>query len=421
MTTALPRPEMEDAILCDRLSHLLMEQAGELTARWAELLSEGVKVALSPYPTPDDPQLVRGIANCLAGAQPRMICTMELIQRARALGEAAESRDISPDLVLDGCNALNEILWDVAGDLLAVADEEDSRSVSGCVRRLHEAMIVVIRGVTDAYFRAHQERKARNEARLKSFNHTVGHELKNPIASIHGAASLLLEDHVGTDPQRRVHYVSMVKRNAERASALVTDLLALTTGEEIDPGSALNAASIGEIGNRVRERLLDEAELSGLRIEIQDPLPVTTVDPRALDLVLSNLVLNAIRYRDPEKTDRYVRIAAREADESGLGVVCVEDNGIGIPADARERVFDRFYRADAVRTIPGSGLGLSIVRQTVTGWKGSVGFDSTAGAGTSFWFTLPTVAINGTPETSLPHVFPHSGGVMTVSEVEVLL
>lgn len=324
-----------------------------------------------------------------------MICTMELIQRARALGEAAESRDISPDLVLDGCNALNEILWDVAGDLLAVADEEDSRSVSGCVRRLHEAMIVVIRGVTDAYFRAHQVRDERDEARLKSFNRMLGHELKNPIATIHGAASLLSEELVAMDAERRVHFISMVRRNAERATALVNDLLALTTAERTDAANAPSPVPLDEVAHQVRTRLLDEADLCAARIDIEGSLARVIVDARALDLVLTNLISNAIRYRDPGKTDRYVHVSARQNDEPGQWTVTVADNGLGIPTDARDRVFERFYRADAVREIPGTGLGLSIVHDTVKGWKGRVGFDSTEGVGTSFWFTLPAMVSSG--------------------------
>ena len=395
MTTVKLGPASGDPYLCDRLSRLLMEQAGELTARWAGLLSGQLTAALSPYPTPEDPQLVRGVANCLAGLEPRMVCTMELIQRARVLGEAAEARDISPELVLDGCNALNEILWGIMGDVLALSAEADARSVSACVRRLHEAMIVIIRGVTDAYFRAHQERKERDEARLKSFNRMLGHELKNPIATIHSAAALLSEEFVATDAERRVHFISMVSRNAERATDLVNDLLALTTADRTDGVDAPSPVPLDEVAHLVRARLLDEADLCALRIEIEGSLPMVIVDARALDLVLTNLILNAIRYRDPHKTDRYVRVSARQTDEAGQWTVTVADNGLGIPADASERIFERFYRADAVREIPGTGLGLSIVQDTVKGWNGRVGFDSTEGVGTSFWFTLPATASSG--------------------------
>lgn len=328
MTTVKRDPTSADAYLCDRLSRLLSEQAGDLTAQWAGLLSDRLKAALSPFPTPEDPQLVRGIADCLAGLQPRMVCTMELIQRARALGEAAEARHLSPELVLDACNTLNEMLWGKMSDVLALSSEADARSVSACVRRLHEAMIVVIRGVTDAYFRAHQERIERDEARLKSFNRMVGHELKNPIATIHGAAALLSDEFVATDAERRVHFIAMVRRNAERATDLVNDLLALTTTDRTDANDAPSPVPLDEVANRVRERLLDEADLSGLRIEIEGSLPVVMMDPRALDLVLTNLMLNAIRYHDPEKTNRYVRVAARQTDEAGLWTVTVADNGL---------------------------------------------------------------------------------------------
>ncbi|MFW6089524.1 MAG: sensor histidine kinase, partial [Gemmatimonadota bacterium] len=120
-----------------------------------------------------------------------------------------------------------------------------------------------------------------------------------------------------------------------------------------------------------------------------DQMPRVRTDHRALALVLGNLVKNGIRYSDPEKAERWVRVDARRTapdDEQGMVLIRVEDDGIGIPEEARPRIFERFYRA--ATDVPGTGLGLGLVREEVERWGGRVWFESEEGVGTSFRFTI---------------------------------
>jgi signal transduction histidine kinase len=379
--------------LCDRVSRLLEEEAPALTEAWARELSKRLKLDLSPYPSPEDPRLVRGIATCLAGPETRMICTMELIERARQLGEVTESKGILPEQILDGCHALAGRIWDLAAPELEEAADRPGGgpSVHACVRRIHEALVVVIRAVTDAYFRAYRERMESDAERMRSFNHMVSHELKGPISAIQGAATLLSEEGVVEDAQRRGHFIAMVHRNTERAADLVSDLLALTSTERPGLGAPAPVA-LGEVMGKIGDRLADEAEACDVRIGTERPLPEVAAERAALELVLTNLVANGIRHADPSKAERRVRISARRLEGERAWTVTAEDNGIGIPEEARERIFERFFRAEAVREVPGTGLGLSIVKEAVERWGGRVWFDSEEGEGTTFYFTVPAAA-----------------------------
>jgi two-component system OmpR family sensor kinase len=125
-----------------------------------------------------------------------------------------------------------------------------------------------------------------------------------------------------------------------------------------------------------------------------DPLPEVEVNAGAVELCLTNYLSNAIKYSDPEKDARWVRVAGALATTDSGGrelVISVEDNGLGVPPDARADLFSRFYRAhgSTVTGVEGTGLGLSIVRETMEGMGGRTWaeFDGTEGA--RFLLALP--------------------------------
>ena len=127
-----------------------------------------------------------------------------------------------------------------------------------------------------------------------------------------------------------------------------------------------------------------------------DPdLPELVTDPAQLELVLMNLVTNAIKYSDPAKSPRYVEVASVAARPEAAHTICVRDNGIGIPSSMIDAVFARSVRAHADRDAElgteGAGLGLAIALDSVQALGGTIQVESIDGEGTSFYVNLRTV------------------------------
>lgn len=317
-----------------------------------------------------------------------MACTMELMERAGQIGEVAESKGVEAEQILNGYLILDELLWQMAESQFAgrAGDGQCAPVIVSC-RRLHDVVLVVARATTNAYLKRYRERIRQDTERMRSFNRMVSHELKNPVSTVQGAIALLAEEGAADDPVTRERYLAIVRRNLARITDLINDLLALSTTERTDERTHQEPLELEELFQRIHERVVDDAEEKGVWIE-HGPLPEVRADRAALELVLTNLIANSIRYSDLNKPARYVRVSAHPDEPDGW-IVVVEDNGFGISPEAQPRVFERFFRAAADRKISGTGLGLSIVKEVVERWGGRVWLESEEGTGATFSFTIP--------------------------------
>ncbi len=210
---------------------------------------------------------------------------------------------------------------------------------------------------------------------------SLSHDLKNPLTAINVTASLI--ERSGTLNERQREYVNRLRDTAQRAVAMIAELLDMA---RLESGSRLPLAPcrLQDLIADVIEQQRVQAETRQIDLEQRiEPLPVISGDPARLEQVLANLVGNAIKYT-PE--GGRVRIEAA-ADESRI-TVRVIDTGIGIPEDHLPYVFDRFYRVDPLRS-EGTGLGLSIVKTVIERHGGEVGVASVPGKGSTFYFSLP--------------------------------
>jgi len=132
----------------------------------------------------------------------------------------------------------------------------------------------------------------------------------------------------------------------------------------------------------------DLAEERGIRLEADGGFPEVLVDAARLELVLINLLTNALRHGDPGKRDRYVRLECCPDGDGGGLRIGVRDNGTGIPEELRDRLFEE-PDSDGDGSAPRSGLGLTIVREAVERNGGRVWVESQQGLGTAVYFTLP--------------------------------
>ena len=216
----------------------------------------------------------------------------------------------------------------------------------------------------------------------------MSHELRTPLTSINGFAELLTND--DTVPPQAREFVSIIANESQRMSRMINTFLSVTQLQRSDKQEVLKIplrldevvretiASLQPVAKKKRIRLIEQAA---------HRIPPVAADKSLITLAVKNLVHNAIKY-SPERTT----VTVSTALEAETVRVCVEDRGYGIPAEARERVWDKFYRVvreGQEKDEESTGLGLSFVREVVEQHGGHVTLDSTEGRGSKFSFTLP--------------------------------
>jgi two-component system phosphate regulon sensor histidine kinase PhoR len=220
---------------------------------------------------------------------------------------------------------------------------------------------------------------------------TVSHELRSPLTAISGYADTLLHDGPWDDRTQR-EFLEVIALSASRLSGLVDNLLDAAT---LDAGVLSLQPEPVRI-ERIAERVLAQRRLLAtgctLHLETRPGLPLVDADPIRVEQVLANLVDNAIKY-SPRGGPIRVRVWPTEDGQVG---VSVSDHGNGIPPEALDHLFERFYRVEGGGTaVKGAGLGLFICKSLVEAHGGHISVVSTAGVGSTFWFTLPALAEQG--------------------------
>ena len=228
-------------------------------------------------------------------------------------------------------------------------------------------------------------RLKRLEGVRKEFVANVSHELRTPLSVVQGFVESL-RGGAKDDPALNARFLEIIERNVRRLSLLIQDLLVLS---ELESGRArltLRPVELTTAVGEVVEELAARAAARGIKVVSEGVGLRVQADPHRLHQVLSNLIDNAIKYGRP---DGHVRVSARPVAD-GFVEVAVADDGPGLPAEALERVFERFYRVDKGRSrdAGGTGLGLAIVKHLVQLQGGRVWVESELSHGAAFRFTL---------------------------------
>ena len=224
------------------------------------------------------------------------------------------------------------------------------------------------------------------ESARQEFVANVSHELRTPLSLIKGYVETLLDG--ATDkPEVATKFLQTIDRNAERLKLLIDDLLAISELESGRVKLNLQAVALGPVVAKVLEDFKTRANDKGVSLVNQIPDLAVRADAGRLEQVLGNLVDNAIKYG---RAAGAVTVGGRAVD-GGQVEVFVRDEGPGIPPEALERVFERFYRVDKARSREqgGTGLGLAIVKHIIQSHGGRVWATSEPGRGTTFSFVLP--------------------------------
>ena len=236
-------------------------------------------------------------------------------------------------------------------------------------------------------YRDISDRKKAEKAKAE-FIATVSHELRTPLTSIKGALGLMRAGVLTNDPHKTQKMLDIAYSNTKRLTALVNDIL---DWEKIEAGKMTYRMEESDLSRLLRDAVEANrgyAEEHGVSFELAEPLaPMPCkVDRGRMMQVMANLLSNAAKF---SHEGGKVEISARVEGRSIRVDVC--DHGVGIPAEAQPRIFERFTQADSsdVRLKGGTGLGLSITRAIVEAHGGVLDFVSREGEGTTFFFTVP--------------------------------
>jgi signal transduction histidine kinase len=314
---------------------------------------------------------------------------------ARALGIVRGTRLLVPELLAlartvraSGSRRLDVRL---PGDLVGAGPR--LMGVHGV--RLHSGTVplpgpiaIVLQDVTET---------RRSEAVRRDFVANVGHELKTPV----GALSLLAEaiEQAADDPEAVERFAGRIAHEADRLARLVRELIDLSRLQGGEPLPELVPVEVDRVVAEAVDRTRTAARAKNLDIAVggQRGLVVRGVESQ-LSTAVTNLLANAVAYSTGENK---IAVAARA--RSGFAEIAVTDNGIGIPRQDRQRVFERFYRVDQSRasSTGGTGLGLAIVKHVASNHGGAVTVWSEEGLGSTFTLRIPLDA-TATPAVEAP-------------------
>jgi signal transduction histidine kinase len=221
------------------------------------------------------------------------------------------------------------------------------------------------------------------------FISTVSHELRTPMTSIKGYADFLAQGAVGPLQQQQKHFLDVIRRNADRLSLLINDLLDISRIESGKVRLDLKETELSQLIDQAVESMLIAAQNKGLYLNCTTlpNLPPVMADWDRLTQVLTNLLGNAINYTETGSVHVSVKAEGEKVWTE------IKDTGIGISAEVLPFIYDRFYRGDdsAVQSNSGTGLGLSIVKAIVEMHGGELLVESEPNLGSTFTFVLPVL------------------------------
>jgi signal transduction histidine kinase len=273
-------------------------------------------------------------------------------------------------------------LQDLAGIILALFERRQQARANGElaaeVRDQHEQL-----RHTHAELAATIADLRRSNAELAQFAGVVSHDLTAPLSVVNGYLELLEDERAPGDAESG-RWIAAASRAVGRMQSLMTSLL--NYAQAGNAPCRLEPASLGDLVDQALTDLRVAAD--GATVTVPAALPELRCDPTLIRQLLQNLLGNALKYRHPDRPCRIVVAAERTGDDWRISVA---DNGIGIPAGERARVFEMFTRADPA-ACAGYGVGLSTCLRIVERHGGRIAAGETPGGGATITFTLPAEA-----------------------------
>jgi len=227
-----------------------------------------------------------------------------------------------------------------------------------------------------------RELEAKN-TELEQFTYTVSHDLKAPLITIKGFLGYLGDD-VRSGNQKRIDSdVTRIAEAVDKMHRLLNELLELSRiGRKMNTPETV---PLGDLVAEVVESLQGRLQSTSVELKVAENLPVVQGDRQRLLEVIQNLVDNAVKF-SANQTEPLVKIGL-DGQEEGMAVIFVRDNGVGIPPEYHQRIFELFNKLDP--GAEGTGVGLALVKRIIEFHGGRIWVQSEAGKGATFYFTLP--------------------------------
>ena len=385
----------------DVVSQRVSAERSVLAARWLNRLNELLLVEPNAVFPSDQlldhiPTLIAEIAAYVkAPADEEIATNAAVIDKARELGSLRHEQRASVHQLLREYEILGELLEGfVIDETERLALHPTPAECLEVLRRMTRATRTLMRTTVDTFVSQYTTTIQERNERIKNFNRMASHELRTPIGTLLFASAMLNTDVIQLDSDRVARIASTISSSAERLSRLVTNLerlsrltdpLDMPSQQEVDL-QALAAEVVRQVDEMATARDVV------IRINVAE-VPPLLIDSARLELVLLNLVSNAIKYCDPRKPDRFIEVAA-SLTSAEMCAIIVRDNGLGIAEQDQTAIFDRFFRAhshlDHALGVTGTGLGLAIVAECVRELDGSIRCESSLGSGTTFSISVPS-------------------------------
>jgi signal transduction histidine kinase len=379
-------------VLADRLR----ESRRDLAERWLERIADRVALDKTEiFPTEElldhVPLLIDGIADYLQDPVNEVSADMPVVSKAMELGALRHKQGFDAYQILKEYEILGGILFAYLAEAADGIKEPCEKSeLLFCGQRLFKAVTIIQQTTTMQFLRLSDAKVAEREERLRAFNRSVSHEIKNSLGAILGASATLIEM-PDADAAMHRQFLGIIARNARGMRHTIENLVALSRTEDVDARQHRNVRLLEAAREAARE-IRESAE--DARVEIRfGALPDVEINAAAVELCLTNYLSNAVKYANPEQKARFAEVSGGiEVGPDGQReiVVRLRDNGLGVPPGSREQLFERFFRAHDAAAVDaeGTGLGLSIVAETAKalGGRAWAEFPET---GSVFAFSLP--------------------------------
>ena len=386
-----------DCPLAGVLAERLRRARHDLTAQWLDRIAS--RVSLDPnrvFPTNQlldhVPLLIDGVADYVKDPTAEIGVDMPVVAKAMELGELRHEQGFDAYEILKEYEFLGGILFEFFTTTVEnVAEPCEKGELMACGARLYRAVTVIQQTTMTHFLLLADKHVAEREERLRAFNRVISHEIKNRVGAILGASSVLNE--LAEMPaSRRAELEEIVLRNARELRHTVENVLILSRADGDDPRQHKNVKLLEAIGEAVRQ-VREAAQGAKIDVRILPGMPNIEVSAAVIELCVKNYLSNAIKYADPAKERRFVEISGSEQqtdDGERRVVVRVRDNGIGVPPDKRDKLFERFFRAhEGMSSIEGTGLGLNIVREAAESLGGRAWAEYPDDGGSIFAIALP--------------------------------
>jgi signal transduction histidine kinase len=367
----------------------------ELASRWLERIAHRVAIEKSDiFPTDElldhVPLLIDGIADYLQDPVNEVSADMPVVAKAMELGALRHKQGFDAYQIFKEYEILGGILFSYLADEADQIPEPCAKSeLLLCGQRLFRAVTLIQQTTTMQFLRLSDAKVAEREERIRAFNRSVSHEIKNSIGAILGA-SATLQEIPDAAPEMQRQFLGIIARNARMMRHTIENLLALSRSEG-DSRQHRHVRLPQAAREAVRE-IRESAEDARVEIRFAE-LPDVEINAAAVELCLTNYLTNAIKYANPDEKARFAEVsgAIELGPDGGREIVVrLRDNGLGVLPGSREHLFERFFRVPnaAVPDAEGTGLGLSIVAETTKSLGGRAWAEFPE-IGSVFAFSLP--------------------------------